>query len=215
MSRTVQKWLRFITPAFLVLAGWWLLGRATGLWEFTFPTKPEEASKSLLALILGALYYVLPFRKISNKPYFDQVTENLRLGLLRAAGLPDDPLIFSWKNLRPIFWPLVDNDKSLDKKSSLALFNGYLWTTVADCRAISIIFVIFSLGIAAAGIDKGIVSAVIFGAIGLLTYPFSKKLTAMHKGIGDEQIEIIAFHYSEKLREQLNAVRARYLADGS
>ena len=191
-----------------------MLGQATGLWDFNFPSNLEEASKSLWALILGALYYALPFRNIANKPYFDQVSENLRQGLIKAAQIPDDPIVYSWAKVRPIFWPLVDNDKSLEKKAALALFNGYLWTTVADCRAISIVFLIFSLGIAAAGIDKGIVAAAIFSVIALLTYPLSKRLTELHMGIGNEQVEIIELHYAEQLRAKLSAIRARSITGG-
>jgi hypothetical protein len=208
MPYELQKWLRFITPAIIAVGATWLFGRITGLWEFAFPANFEEWAKSLWGLFLGLIYYVTPARELSNRPYFSKVIENLRVNLLRIAEVQDNPGFFTWEKLRPIFWNLVDNDKSLTKKTSQAYFNGYLWTSVADCRAICLIFFVFSLGVAATGNESAPIAAGAFLIIASMTLWFSKLLTKRHVSIGNEQLEIIAQFYRERLRDQVNAITA-------
>jgi hypothetical protein len=208
MSSDLQKFLRFITPAVIILAATWLLGKLTGLWDFALPSNLEEWSKSLWGLLLGFLYYVTPTRNIFNKPYFDRVSENIRSNLLKIAGVHDNPGFYTWEKLKPIFWHFVDNDKSLTKKASQAYFNGYFWTSVADCRAIFLIFFVLSFGIIAAGNYRGILSAGVFLAIAIVSLWFSKLLTQRHIAIGDEQLEVIAHFYRKELKDQVDAITA-------
>ncbi|WP_292588618.1 hypothetical protein, partial [Mesorhizobium sp.] len=69
MSLSLQKWLRFVTPGFLILVFSWFLGKATGLWGFQLPEKPQEALPTLTVLIPAAIYYLTPLRSSSNQKY--------------------------------------------------------------------------------------------------------------------------------------------------
>jgi uncharacterized membrane protein YbaN (DUF454 family) len=56
------------------------------------------------------------------------------------SGLPDDPQKFSWKRVRNVFYSLIDNDKSLEKRAEDVMFNGAMMTCFADLSAISFLF---------------------------------------------------------------------------
>ena len=163
-------------------------------------------------MIIGVIYYAFEFRDVANRRYFDQVSENIRKGLLQEAGVADDPELYTWQRLRGIFYGLVDGDESLKTKAKLAYFNGLWWTTVADVRALSGMFFLFSLGVAttvfvAFGQWRPFLSPAFFAALYLISFPLSALLTNRHKRIGSEQIEIIGHKYRGALQGQLNTIR--------
>lgn len=209
MSQTTLKWLRLITPGAIIILFAALLGSATDLWILKLPKDAAELTSNLIIIVSGGIYYVLPFRNIANKKHMEKVTENLRVGLLRIAKVSDDPKVYTWKAIRGIFFYLVDNDKSLTIKAKNAYFNGYIWTTLADVRALSIIFSIISLIVTYLNNQPMIPSAVMFLMIAVLSYFGSVAVTNQHIEIGNEQLEIIEHAYKETLKEKIGRVRER------
>lgn len=209
MSLTQLKWLRFITPGILIVLCSWLVGRATGLWGFNIPDKIEDALPTLTVIIPAGIYYLTPFRSYSNNKYFSKITGTLRRRMLEISGVEDNEVVFPWIKLRGIFFSIIDSDKSLEKKASLAYFNGYIWTTLADIRVISLLFSALSGVFWLAGAPNSGVCTVIFLIAVLITFPASKFITNQHIEIGEEQIEIIEQNHLPLLREKLEGVRAR------
>ncbi|MCC5778505.1 hypothetical protein H7H48_05540 [Nitratireductor sp. B36] len=209
MSHGTLKWLRLVTPGIIILILNGLLGCATGLWGFYWPENAQEAAGGVNILLIGAVYYILPFRRWSNRHYFKKVTEALRKRLIEIAGENDDPDIYSWKKIRGIFFSLVDGDQSLKVKSSQAYFNGYIWTSLADLRVLAGLMVLPSLGCGFVGLSGGWYAAILFASISLITLPCSSSVTKYHQSIGEQQIEIIEHNHLDTLRDKLRGVYER------
>jgi hypothetical protein len=209
MSQSTLKWLRLATPGLIILGFYAILGRLTGLSVVSLPQNLKDALLSASVLIPAGVYYLLPFRTWANRRYFDAVSENLRSNMVRASGLPDKPVTYSWEALRGIFYHLVDNDQSLTKKASLAYFNGFIWTTCADIRVIAYTYVIIAAFLSWIGVEGSMLAVVIFAAIAVASYLASAIATRRHKLIGHEQLEIIQIYHRDELRKSLREIRAR------
>jgi hypothetical protein len=209
MTQDIQKWLRFVTPGLIILIFAGLLGWITGLSPFYWPNKWSDAASSLTVLIPAGIYYLTPLRDKANRKFFTSVTENLRSNLVRISGLQDDPATYTWKAVRGVFWPLIDKDRSLTIKASQAYFNGYIWTTLADVRALALVFAAMSALLWTFAVDSALLAAVLFVLIAGLSYPASVVVTRKHREIGTEQLEIIEHLYAAELKSKLEAVRDR------
>lgn len=209
MSLTLLKWLRFIAPGviFVLLAS--ALGWITKLWNVFLPQNLKDAMYTTLFLAPAAIYYLTPFRRMSNQVYFDDVSENIRYQLVKIAGLDDDKSIYTWKSVRGIFFSLIDKNKSLEKKASLAYFNGFFWTSIADLRVYAIVFTFVALLLVLLNAPNAGIATIIFLSIGLLSIPASRVVTNRHKAIGDEQIEIIQHSHLTELKQKLEGIRDR------
>jgi hypothetical protein len=192
--------LRIVVPGFLLLLGWHVLERSAGYAGVTVPTSLKDTASYWPVLLLGAVYYATPMRTWSNGAYLAQVQEQLRAGLVRISGRPDDPSVLTWDRIHPLFWSKVDSDKSLGHKAKLAYFNGLLWTSVADMRVIGTLYILFSGFLALLGFDVR-TAVFIYGAAVLLSWPFSKGLTQTHLKIGRQQLEHFEFHYKEDVSD--------------
>ncbi|MEA5470175.1 hypothetical protein [Spirulina sp. 06S082] len=208
MSLETQKWLRFITPGILIILFGIFLGRVTGLWKFAFPSDFKEASVSLVFIIPAAVYYLTPLRSYANGKFFDEISENLRSEIVRISEFEDGEY-FNWKSVRGVFFSIIDDDKSLERKSRLAYFNGYIWTTVADVRALCIVFLLICTFLFVLRIDGALWAATAFLVLLSLTFPASRVLTDLHKEIGNQQVEIIQHNHLEFLNQKLRAIRDR------
>lgn len=206
MTLNTLKWWRFSSPAVIIILFIVLFGYLTGLCELSLPKQPEEWAKTVPGVVLSILYYLSGLRNLANRYWFEKVNENIRVRLVAISGLDDDPTRFSWKAIRPIFYSLVDNDPSLTKKSELAYFNGWIWTTIADLRALSAIFIILSVVMFWFGIAGAQISIFVFLVIFAVSFFASHILTNYHKEIGDQQLEIIELAYQETLRERLKSI---------
>lgn len=202
MSIETLKKLRFLVPGIIIVLFWVMLGSLTGDWKVQTSLALDELGNTAFALVLGLLYYVLPLRNWANRRYYDAVNSNITQALIEIGSGGGNPDKSSWKDIKPLFYRLVDNDESLTKQSRIAMFNGLLWTSSADARAIAIIFTIISVVYNFAFDSQGaLIGVIIFSAIAAVTWPISYALTEMHKRIGDEQIEIIRRFYSREVEE--------------
>ncbi|MBM1818045.1 hypothetical protein [Pseudosulfitobacter pseudonitzschiae] len=199
MSIETLKKLRFLVPGIIIFLFWAMLGSFTGDWKVQTSLAPDEVGKTASAFVLGLLYYVLPLRDWANRRNHDAVNSNISQALIKIGSDGRNPDKSSWQQIKPLFYRLVNADDSLTNQSKRAMFNGLLWTSSADARAISIIFMIISVAYHFAFDSQGALMGVfVFAAIAVFTWPISWTLTEMHKRIGDEQIEIIrSFHSSE------------------
>lgn len=203
MSLDNLKRIRFLAPGFITLIFASVLGKLLGLWDLGIPTSWKESIYTPAVIAPAIVYYCTPFRERTNAKFFNQVSENLRKNLVRIAGMPDDPNRYSWKRLRGIFFFLVDNDKSLEKKSQLAYENGAIWTTLADVRALSGMFMFVSIGFFYFEFLSALIAAFGFGAICALSYLGSIAITNRHINIGNQQLEIIEHAYKSKLQQMM------------
>lgn len=209
MTLNTLKWLRFVSPAVMIASFIALFGYLTGLWELSLPKQPEEWAKTVPGVALSILYYLTGLRNLANRYWFEKVNENIRARMVAISGLDDDPTTFSWRAIRPIFYSLVDNDTSLTKKSELAYFNGWIWTTVADLRALSAIFIILSVVMFWFGTAGAQISIFVFLVIFAVSFFASHISTSYHKKIGDQQLEIIELSYQRTLRERLESIASK------
>jgi hypothetical protein len=209
MSQSTLKWLRLATPGLIILTFYTILGRLTGLWLVSLPGNLKDALLSANVLIPAGVYYLLPFRTWANRRYFDAVSENLRSKMVRASGLMDEPVTYTWKALRGTFYHLIDNDQSLSKKASLAYFNGFIWTTCADIRVVAYTYVVIAAFLSWIGFEGSMLAAILFAAIAIASYLGSAAATRRHKLIGDEQLEIIQMYHRDELQQSLKQIRDR------
>jgi len=169
----------------------------------------EDLMKSVPAVLLGAVYYMLPLRDWANRKHLDQVQEGLRSGLVKISGFLDNPAAFSWKALRAPFYAIVDSDATLKNKAELAYFNGLIWTTVADIRAISSVFSLISLVLHCFQVRGGLAAAILFVAVSLLSYWLSRRLTRKHMSIGEEQLEVISYRHKAQVETTIRELSNR------
>jgi hypothetical protein len=205
MSLYLLKRLRFIVPGILFYIFYYLMGVVTKAWTPVIPTNMSDIVYTLPVLIVAFIYEMLPFRNWSNTKYDNDVSENLRKKLISISNFKENDSEFDWEKVSGVFYHFVDKDDSLRAKSKLAYHNGFFWTTVADIRAISLLFVVMSLVLILLGINEAPFSLLIFVCIFVLSFIFSSELTRRHKGIGDEQIEIIQHKYLDELNSMLGA----------
>jgi hypothetical protein len=148
MPPLMLKTLRFFIPAgmlyFILVAICWY-----SYWcELAIPRTYEEITKTIGALILGFVYNVSYLRELSNKYYFRLVNSNLVRHLTAPfQGDPNVPQGLTWGRVRHAFYHFIDKDKSLEHQKGLAYWNGALWTSSADLRAISAIACIVTAGL--------------------------------------------------------------------
>ena len=179
-----------------------MLGSFTGDWKVQTSLAPDEVGKTASAVILGFLYYVLPLRDWANRRNYDAVNSNITRALIEIGGNGGNPSKSSWQQIKPLFYKLVNADDSLTNQSRRAMFNGLLWTSSADARAISVIFTIISVTYHFAFDSQGaLMGVLVFSAIAVVTWPISWRLTEIHKRIGDDQVEIIRSFHSREVRD--------------
>ena len=199
--------MRIFAPPFIVLIYWWLIGVLTGLWDGALPSW-NDVPESTVALIIAVVYYATPARSWSNHLFLPQVTNNLRDELVRIAGRSGSPKTYDWKDVRSIFYVLVDNDPSLTMKAQQAYFNGFIWTTIADARALAALAVIVVLIWNQFDTRIACSSALVFLGIFLISIPLSIAATRRHKNIGNEQLEIIEHFYPDKVKQHFDRLDA-------
>ncbi|GEM_PF-1834944 len=222
MGLETQKWLRLLIPGLFLYGLLVILCFTTEWCELAIPKTLEEASKLLAAIVLGAIYSVTGLRELSNKHYFFDVNENIRGNLIRPfVGQIVHVDAISWRDVRSVFYHFVDLDESLKIKSSIVRFNGLLWTSIADLRAICVIGILaFSSSVICSHyVTFGVISPfpeyragfpiLALTILFLATFHFSQFVTQKHKQLGDEQCEYILNHFRDELRSKLSELASQ------
>jgi|ERR1700722_5122692 hypothetical protein len=95
MTKDTLKRLRTITPGVIVAVYFVILGQITGLWNFPVPNI-ADLEKAPIPIIIGFLYYILPFRSRMNSVHYNHIIELLRSKLVEIAGVPDNANLYNW-----------------------------------------------------------------------------------------------------------------------
>lgn len=213
MPASMLKWIRFFVPAamlyFVLVAVCWF-----SHWcELAIPTQYTEITRSIAAIIFGYVYSVSSLREHANRDYYNAVNRNIMDKLTGAfTGDPNVPKDLPWATIRSIFYGLVDNDASLKHQSTLAYWNGALWTSAADLRSISclacvitgmLMFVANIIGDTKFDNARATYFFLFSVLVFLISIWVSKLTTRRHIGIGTEQCEFILVQYRAKLRDKL------------
>ncbi|WP_240006243.1 hypothetical protein [Pseudaquidulcibacter saccharophilus] len=202
MEQSLLNWLRFITPGIIILLYWALTGQFLQTWQPSWPQTMEQWKAPPIHIFIAMAYYAFSPRNEANKAYFNKVTENLRAGLIKISGrkLADEG--YEWNKVRSIFFHFIDEDKSLSNKAKNAYFNGWVWTSLADLRAISAIYAfLFFIAMLILQSKETIELFAISILTALFSIPASRSVTERHIEIGIQQLEIIELKYSDKLKE--------------
>lgn len=209
MDRKLLKWLRLVMPGLIAMV---LLlpvkAQLATLYDSTLPFEVGAIELPLFALIIGIVYHVLGIRGYFNFKFHQRVTRNIRQRLWSAARPTPPPSDWDDKKSRDTFYNLVDNDNSLTARTDMIYFNGALWTSAADVRAVGLIVSAIALGMiisnpndAAAIVLLGVNAAAV-----VLSIPVSHLITKQHIKLGDEQLDYIAAH----LKIELDRLIANY-----
>lgn len=124
----------------------------------------------------------------------------------RISGYPNSTA--TWKQIRPLFFKLVDENKSLTQKSKLAYSNGLIWTTFADSTVLAVFASIAAFFAAVAlDISGGYPVAGLFVIMAAFSICGSFVTTRRQIGIAEEQLEIIEMEYSNAVRQRIESLR--------
>jgi hypothetical protein len=199
---TMKIWRLFAPAVMIIVYGMILAYIVAGAqWEM-----PDFSKTPYLAILLipAILYYITPVRGWINQASHARITENLRVGMVKVAGYDDSPQKYSWINLRSLFFKLVDEDKSLSTKASLAYFNGLIWTGLADSAAIALGYALVSVGLFYFDAPNALVALALFTAIVILSLLGNRVATDRQIAIGNEQLEVMKFEHKAAIEKRLN-----------
>jgi len=207
MSRQLLKWLRWLAPGVLfylltlplvpILPSWLSLNVSLGFSVFELP---------IAALIFASIYDITGIRLHSNEKFHSRIKSNIEDRLWSIARSPAArPSAWTDRVARDVFYKLVDNDNSLTARSEIIYFNGFLWTTSADLRAVSLMIFMLSLGmLLAAPSNNTVLTALVINAAAFaLSFLISEALTRRHISLGDEQLDYIETHLKSELSTKI------------
>ena len=171
------------------------------------PLNVNDLGYNLSYLIIAAIYQYLPIRDWAYRLFREDIDKRIRARLVAISELPDDLTKFSWKRVGNVFYALVDNDKSLEKRSEDVMFNGAMMTSFADLTAISAIFLLGNLIAWFCGV--GAWRAVAFLA-GLLVVSIGMQWAAKarHVSLGTYQLDYIEQQLKQQVVDKMTALNA-------
>lgn len=201
---SLKTW-RFILPGVIAISYGALLGYLTQLWTISLP-KISDAIFAAIYVVPAALYYITPARSWINGPHHLKITNFISNEMKRIAGYPESNA--TWKQIRPLFFKLIDDDKSLTQKSKLAYSNGLIWTTFADSTVLAIFASIAAFSAAAVlDINGGYPVAGLFVLIASFSICGSVVTTRRQIAIAEEQLEIIEMEYLDAVKQRIESLR--------
>lgn len=142
MTRSTLRFIRFFSPAIILVVLSYAIAKVVGYRSEDVPISVNDLGYNLGYLIIAAIYQYLPFTRWAHALFRADIDRRIRRRLVQISGMPDDPDKFSWKRVQNVFYALIDNDKSLEKRSEDVMFNGVMMTTFADLTSISAFFAI-------------------------------------------------------------------------
>lgn len=210
MTRQTLKWLRWLAPGALFYLLTLCLVPAIPDWlSFNVTLNFPLFELPIAALIFAGIYDVAGARLHSNAKFHSRIKTNIEDRLWEIARAPAArPSTWTDRMARDVFYQLVDNDKSLTARSENIYFNGFLWTTSADLRAVSLLVFMLSAGMALAAPSNDavrtglLINAAAFG----LSFLVSEALTRRHIAMGNEQLEYIETHLKSELSTKLTSL---------
>jgi len=181
-----------------------------------WPTSLDEIMKLTSVLLIAFFYEFTQLRKVSNGFPLFRVNAGI-MNHLKAPFSDDDNRITNipWSEFKDVYYQIIDNDETLKLRSEHIRFNGTLWSSAADLRAISAVALFFAVLFLLADHfrlydgfirDELIKSAAIFLTTFTASIPISWILTNRHREMVLGQCDYILLHKRQALLEGINKI---------
>ena len=200
MKRSVLKQFRFWAPPAIIIAYTAIAARTLGFEGIAPPTSIRDLAFNLPVVAMAVGYYLSPIRSWANSSNHSKITQNIKERLLRIGGYKETDDRAKDKAMN-VFYRQIDADKSLAARSEDIMFNGLVWTTLADAMAISIIFSISFTIVWATGILESFQLALGFLLVAGGTFVLLKLATEKHLTMSENQLEYIEEHRRQNVIE--------------
>jgi hypothetical protein len=207
VSRSTLRFIRFFAPAVILVVLAYATAKILKLTSEDMPVSVNDLGYNLGYLIIAAIYQYLPVRDWAYRPFREDIDERIRTRLVAISGLTDLPTKFSWNRVRNVFYALVDNDKSLEKRSEDVMFNGAMMTSFADLTAISAIFLVGNLVAWICGAGAGRAVAIL-ASLFIISLGMQWAAKARHVELGTYQLDYIEQQLKQQLVDKMTALNA-------
>ncbi len=211
MSNTTQKYLRFLIPGMLGYFALYFVCQTCDFCSIGWPTNLDEVMKLTAVLLIAFFYYFLRLRSLSNALPLFRVNAGI-MDRLKKPFTSDDERIsrIPWNRFKDVFYPIIDNDETLKVRSENIRFNGVLWSSAADLRAIAAVGLVLVLafglvnkigwygGFEEVELRK---SGGIFLVAFTASFPISWVLTNNHRKLVLDQCDYMLLHKRSELEE--------------
>jgi len=216
MSNTTQKYLRFLIPGMLGYFALYFVCQTCDFCSIGWPTNLDEVMKLTAVLLIAFFYDFAQLRKLSNAPSMFRVNAGI-MGRLKEPFVKEDERIsgIPWSRFKDVFYPIIDNDETLKLRSENIRFNGVLWSSAADLRAIATLGFLIVLAFYAAhemGVYRGFFetellrSGLFFLFVLAVSFPISWVLTNKHRALVLDQCDYMLLHKHSELEEGLRNI---------
>lgn len=207
MSLSTLRFIRFFAPAVILVVLTYVLAKMLRITPADVPVSFNDLGYNLSYLVIAAIYDFTPLRDFAYRPFLADIDERIRARLVVISGLPDDPRKFAWKRVQNVFYSLVDNDNSLEKRAEEIMFNGAMMTCFADLTAISFLFLVGCL--VAIGFDVPAErAALLLGAILAVSLLMQLLAKRRHIKLGANQLDYIEQQLKPEVQSKMAALNA-------
>lgn len=218
MSNSSQRYLRFLIPGLLGYFGLYFVCLPICLCSIEWPQKIDEVLKLTTVFVLALGYHMFPFRDWSNcfrcfKVDQDIMSQiNFKVGN-EISGIRD----IKWEQFRDVYYSIIDNDESLKVRSENVRFNGTLWSSAADLRAISAIVLVILVSLAFAqklgvytntNFDELTDLMLVVFTVFVASFFVSYHLTQRQRKLAVDQCDFIVLHKKEDLKKGVANLQA-------
>lgn len=208
MTPNALNLLRFWFPALGAVFLYSILAICTGFTEIKIPHDMKDWALTPPLAFVAVVFYLTPLRRWESQYFYRNINENIRARLVEISDLNDDKDRFTWKNLKPIFYEIIDNDKSLSGKSQVIMFNGFLWSSAADMVVLSILFSIIALLLNILGFEGAVRAFTAYTGISVLALFLQISLTGKHMQLGNDQLDHMEQLHRDKIRSKIKSIKS-------
>lgn len=146
MDQSTLKYLRLLIPGFIFVIGIYPIYKEY-ITHSDLLTALDYSSLTLIAILLGSLYYITNLQEIAVMLSLSFIRNNIKKRLISMYHPPltkvQESKISKNRRYMHVFYNLIDNDESLKKKGANVYFNGLFLTSTADICLI--LFFFFSI----------------------------------------------------------------------
>ncbi|MEM9434193.1 MAG: hypothetical protein AAGA12_09745 [Pseudomonadota bacterium] len=211
MSNTTQKYLRFLIPGMLGYFALYFVCQSCDFCSIGWPTNLDEVMKLTAVLLIAFFYDFLRLRNLSNALPLFRVNAGIMERLKNPFVLEDDRIMrIPWNKFKDVYYPIIDNDETLKVRSENIRFNGVLWSSAADLRAVAAVGLLFILAFGLVnkigwyrGFDEAelLKSGLIFLVLFTVSFPISWVLTDKHRNLVLDQCDYMLLYKRGELEE--------------
>ncbi|MGV3586301.1 MAG: hypothetical protein ACO1OF_04805 [Adhaeribacter sp.] len=208
MEQSTLKYLRLLIPGLIFILGIYPIYNI--YFSDLFGVKSIDFGYvTILALIVGGIYYQLNIQRIITKPSHYFITRNIRHSLINISGLTLSDFqknkIRKEKKYMNIFYNLLDNDESLKRKAANVYFNGIFWTSTADSFLINFLFY-FTYKYEAIDVPGGSKLSKLFLVLAFFSVILHIISVIKHINLSNEQFKYIKTHKTTEVNTKMNGI---------